>query len=121
MAQDFPKKGPIRIIVPVPPGGSTDVLARITAEALQRRLGQIVIVENKPGASSTIGTDLVARSPADGYTILFGGAEFAGVPTVGSCLRVRRHRVSPRAFTVSPVLVASPKYSATTIQNWLPT
>src|ERR1700752_1351632 len=84
MAQDFPKKQPLRIVVPVPPGGGTDMMARITAEFLQRRLGQTVIVENKPGASSTIGADFVARAPADGYTILFGGSEFAVVPAVRS-------------------------------------
>lgn len=82
MAQEYPKRQPIKIVVTVPPGGASDVLARITAAALQRHLGQTVIVENKSGASSTIGVDFVAKAPADGYTLLFVGAEFAVVPAV---------------------------------------
>jgi tripartite-type tricarboxylate transporter receptor subunit TctC len=69
-AADYPTK-PIRLIVPYPPGAGTDGTARIVAEALGSRLGQQVVVENKPGASGTIGTDYVAKSPADGYTLLW--------------------------------------------------
>jgi tripartite-type tricarboxylate transporter receptor subunit TctC len=65
-AQDFPKKQPVKIVVASNAGGLTDVLARITAEFLQRRLGQAVIVENRAGASGTIATDYVAKSRADG-------------------------------------------------------
>src|ERR1700754_4196493 len=63
---------PLRMIIPYPAGGSTDVLFRIMAEALKDKLGQPVVVENKPGASGNIGIDAVAKSPPDGYTI--GGA-----------------------------------------------
>ena len=63
---------PIRIVVPYPAGGSTDVLFRIIAERLKDKLGQSVVVENKPGASGNIGIDQVAKGPPDGYTI--GGA-----------------------------------------------
>lgn len=69
-AQGFPSK-PITIIVPYPPGGTTDVLARVLQEPLQRLLGQTVIIDNRPGASAMLGTRLVARAPADGYTLLF--------------------------------------------------
>jgi tripartite-type tricarboxylate transporter receptor subunit TctC len=62
---------PITLIVPFAPGGSTDILARIVAEHLHRALGQPVVVENRSGASGNIGTAVVARSPADGYTFLF--------------------------------------------------
>jgi tripartite-type tricarboxylate transporter receptor subunit TctC len=62
----------VKIIVPWAPGGSTDILARTVAEKLTRTLGQPVVVENKPGASGNIGSDMVAKAPADGYTLLFG-------------------------------------------------
>jgi tripartite-type tricarboxylate transporter receptor subunit TctC len=61
---------PITMVVPFPPGGVADTVGRPVAEALSRSLGQSVIVENKPGASSIIGTDYVAKSAPDGYTLL---------------------------------------------------
>ncbi|MGE4239847.1 Bug family tripartite tricarboxylate transporter substrate binding protein [Ramlibacter sp.] len=69
----YPNK-PIRIVVPFGPGSGTDVVARIIAEELQGELGQTVIVENKPGANGTIAADLVAKAPADGYTLVMGGS-----------------------------------------------
>ena len=73
-AQDaYPNKS-IRLVVPFAPGGSTDLLARILAEELRMDLGQTVVVENKPGAGGNIGGDLVAKSPADGYTLLMAAA-----------------------------------------------
>ena len=67
-AQDFPNK-PIRIIVPLPPGGSNDVLARLLGAKMSETFGQPVIVENRPGAAGNIATDYLAKSPADGYTL----------------------------------------------------
>ncbi len=67
----YPEK-PIRLIVPWAPGGSTDILARIAADKLRQSMGQPVVVENKPGASGNIGSDIVAKAAPDGYTILFG-------------------------------------------------
>jgi tripartite-type tricarboxylate transporter receptor subunit TctC len=67
----FPSK-PIRLVVPFTPGGVTDTSGRVIAEFLGRRLGQQVVVDNKPGASGNIGTSLVATAPADGYTLLLG-------------------------------------------------
>ncbi len=67
-AAAWPNK-PIRLIVPYPPGGGTDVTARVLSRKLTDALGQQVLVENRPGASTIIGTDAVAKSPADGYTI----------------------------------------------------
>ena len=71
--QAYPNK-PVRLIVPFAPGGSTDVLARLLSEELRAELGQPVIVENKPGAGGNIGGDLVAKAPADGYTVLVAAA-----------------------------------------------
>lgn len=67
---DYPEK-PIRLIVPFPAGGVTDVVARIMAERLTAELGQQVLVDNKAGAGGVIGTEIVAKAPADGYTLLF--------------------------------------------------
>jgi tripartite-type tricarboxylate transporter receptor subunit TctC len=69
-AQSWPS-GPIRLIIPFPPGGSTDALARLVQTGLQQRLGVNVIIENKAGASGAAGTTTVAKSPADGNTWLF--------------------------------------------------
>jgi tripartite-type tricarboxylate transporter receptor subunit TctC len=69
-AQDYPNR-PIRLVVPYPPGGGTDVVARIVTEPLAAELGQPIIVDNRGGAAGNLGTDVVAKAQADGYTILF--------------------------------------------------
>jgi len=75
-AQPYPSK-PIRLVVPFPPGGPTDLLARAIGQKLQERIGQSVIIDNKPGASTIIGVDAVVKSPADGYTLLLGSNSLA--------------------------------------------
>lgn len=75
-AQAWPAK-PLRFVVPYPPGGSNDVLTRITAQAMSQGLGQQVIIENRGGAGGMIGADNVAKSPADGYSIVNVQASFA--------------------------------------------
>jgi tripartite-type tricarboxylate transporter receptor subunit TctC len=74
-AQPFPSK-PLRIVVPFPPSGSVDVSARALQGPLAKALGQSVIVDNRPGGSTVIGTELVFRAPADGHTIVIGGFTF---------------------------------------------
>ncbi|HYR33242.1 MAG TPA: tripartite tricarboxylate transporter substrate binding protein [Burkholderiales bacterium] len=82
LAQGWPQK-PIKVIVPFPPGGVTDSLARITAEWLTQRLGQPVVPDNRPGASGAIAADLVARAEPDGYTLLSAATpQLAVVPHV---------------------------------------
>ena len=71
-AQTFPDR-PVKIVVPQPAGGGFDLSARVIADRLPRFLGQPVIVENKPGAGTLVGTEFAARAPADGYTLLLGG------------------------------------------------
>jgi tripartite-type tricarboxylate transporter receptor subunit TctC len=71
LAQQYPAK-PIRFIAPFPPGGGVDIVARAMGEKLAPRLGQSIVVENKPGAGMTIGTDAAAKSAPDGYTFLIG-------------------------------------------------
>jgi tripartite-type tricarboxylate transporter receptor subunit TctC len=74
---------PVTFVVPNPPGSATDLVARVVARDLSPRLGQPVIIENRPGADGTIGVRQVARSPADGYTISFGTpSAFAAAPYV---------------------------------------
>ncbi len=80
-AQSYPVK-PIRIIVPYAPGGSTDVVFRILAPRLTEILGQTVVVENRPGGSSTIGLDIAAKSPPDGYTLGVPNITFGANPSL---------------------------------------
>ncbi len=83
----YPTK-PIRLVVPFPPGGATDILARAIAQRWSETLGQQVVVDNRPGAGGNIGSDLVAKSAPDGYTLLMG--------TVGT------HAINPSLYTKMP-------------------
>jgi tripartite-type tricarboxylate transporter receptor subunit TctC len=80
-ADTWPSK-PVTLVVPFPPGGTTDVLARALAEKLTTSLGQTVIVESKPGAGATLGADFVAKSKPDGYTLLMGAVHHTIAPSV---------------------------------------
>jgi tripartite-type tricarboxylate transporter receptor subunit TctC len=84
--QDYPNK-PIRLVVPFPPGGGTDILARVVANKLSPATKGTVVVDNRPGAGGNIGVDLAAKSPADGYTIVMGQTSNLAVnPTLYSKL-----------------------------------
>jgi tripartite-type tricarboxylate transporter receptor subunit TctC len=111
-AQSYPSR-PIRLIVPFPPGGSNDIMARMAATQLGERLGQSVVIENKGGAGGVLGTDLAAKSPPDGYTLLlisvayaFGPALYKSLPydpeTAFAPLTILGR--GPSALTVHPSL-----------------
>ena len=74
-AQGWPSK-PVRVVVPFPPGGASDMLARTVAQKMSEQLGQTFVIENKPGAASTIGIAEAAKTPADGYTLLLAAAPY---------------------------------------------
>src|SRR5690349_2688144 len=73
VAQSYPDR-PVKLVVGYPAGGSVDVVGRLLGQELSKALGQPVVIENKAGASGNIGTDSVAKSPPDGYTLLMGSA-----------------------------------------------
>src|SRR5262249_61929813 len=75
-AQAYPSRR-VRVIVPFAPAGTTDIAARLMGQWLSERLGQQFVIENRPGASTTIGTEVVVRAPADGYTLLLATAASA--------------------------------------------
>ena len=81
VAQSYPMK-PVRLVVPLAPGGNLDIVARALAQTMSESLKQSVVVENRPGASSLVGTQLVAKAPADGYTLLAMANTFATVPSL---------------------------------------
>jgi tripartite-type tricarboxylate transporter receptor subunit TctC len=80
-AQQFPSR-PVRMIVPISPGGATDTMARIVSQRLAEQLGVNVIVDNRPGAGTVIGTELLAKSPPDGYTLMTVAAEYVINPSI---------------------------------------
>ena len=102
-AQSWPSK-PVRFVVPFAPGGQSDVVARMVAEKLALRWGQPVVVDNKAGAATTIGADLVAKAPADGYTMLLAPAPFV----ITQYAYPRLPYDSRRDFTPVSLLVTNP-------------
>lgn len=113
-AQSYPAR-PVRIVVPVAPGGANDVTARLIGQWLSERLGQQFVIENRPGAGTNVGTEAAIRAPADGYTLLISGSNAAINPTlfrslnfnfirdtapIGSIVRV------PQVMQVNPSLPA---------------
>jgi tripartite-type tricarboxylate transporter receptor subunit TctC len=119
-AQDYPTRT-IRIVVPYPPGGGTDVLARIIGQKLNERWGQPVVIENMPGASGAIGTRSVGRAEPDGYTLLMastGAIEAASgmAGSDGSPFDVNQH-FAPIALGAAPpyLVTVGPKVGASSI------
>jgi tripartite-type tricarboxylate transporter receptor subunit TctC len=105
-AQTFPSKA-VRIIVPFPPGGGADTLARILAPRLTDIWGQQIIIENKPGASGRIGADHVAQSPPDGYTLLMSSTASLTEKNVDQFAPVSLVSASPYLVTINPRVPAA--------------
>ncbi|WP_373323369.1 tripartite tricarboxylate transporter substrate binding protein [Methylobacterium longum] len=121
LAQTYPTR-PIRFIVGYAPGGTTDLLARLIAEPLSRRLGQQVLVENRPGAANNIGTDAVVRAEADGYTILLTNPANAINDSLYKKLSFNFQRdIAPVAgITRSPnIMEISPKLPVKTVAEFI--
>jgi tripartite-type tricarboxylate transporter receptor subunit TctC len=121
-AQGYPNKV-VRIVVPFPPGGSTDLLARKLAEKLQASMGQAFIVENKPGAGGAVGSEFVAKAPADGYALLMGVTGSHGI-SVSLNPRLPYHPLkdfAPISMVVSAplVIVVGPGFPATTLADYV--
>ncbi len=119
LAQGFPSR-PIRIVVPFPPGGGTDVVARAVAPVMSQSLGQPVIVENRSGAGGNIGTEAVAKSAPDGYTLLVASAATAINNTLAKNLSWELSKdFAPVALLVvnQSLLVAHPSVPASTVKE----
>ena len=100
-AQAYPDR-PIKLVVPYPPGGSTDPVARLLAADIATRLGQPVVVDNKPGAAGSIGTEFVAKAAPDGYTLLLHTSVIATDPTFKKTLPYNvRQDLAPVTLTVN--------------------
>jgi len=118
-AQDYPSR-PVRIVVGYTPGGGTDLLGRIVAKNLGELWGQQVIVDNRPGAGGNIATDLVAKAPPDGYTLLVAPSTHAIVPNLYSKLPfdTLKDFTFITLVAASPnILVAHPSVPATTVKE----
>jgi tripartite-type tricarboxylate transporter receptor subunit TctC len=117
----YPQRA-IKMVVPFPPAGATDIVGRIVAQKLTERLGQSVVVENRPGAGGTIGSDLVAKSAPDGYTLLMATSS---THSVGPALQklpydaIRDFAAITLVANVPNVLVVSPKLPVANLKEFI--
>ncbi len=121
MAQTWPVK-PIRMVVGFAAGGPTDLVSRVIAQKLSERLGQQVFIDNKPGAGGTIAIEMVARSPADGYTVLYGTSSLVIAPALYNKVNYDPVKdLSPVLLTaaVPLVFVVNPTVPAKTIKEFV--
>ncbi|HEX9685507.1 MAG TPA: tripartite tricarboxylate transporter substrate binding protein [Burkholderiales bacterium] len=120
-AQAYPSR-PVRLIVPQSPGGSTDLVARAVAQRMTATLGQNVIVDNRPGAGSLNGTELVAKAAPDGHTILIVAASFTINPAIRKKLPfdpVRDFTPVSQLVTLPHILVVHPSVPATSVKEFI--
>ena len=120
-AQEYPSR-PIRMVVPFAPGGGSDISGRVLAEGLSKALGQQVVVDNRPGAGSTIGTDIVTKATPDGYTMLLGNISLAFNPALYKKLPyVSVRDLTPVSLVVEQpnILVNHPSLPAKTLKEFI--
>jgi tripartite-type tricarboxylate transporter receptor subunit TctC len=120
-AQTYPTR-PVRLVVPFAAGGPSDIAARLIGQSLTERLGQQIIVENRPGAGSNIGTEVVVRAPADGYTLLMVGNSSAVNATLYEKLNFNFIRdLAPVAgvMRIPMVVTVNPSIAAKTISEFI--
>ncbi len=119
-AGDYPSR-PVHLIVPFPPGGGADILARTVMPRIEKTLGQPIVIENKPGAGGNVGAEYVARAAPDGYTLLYGTN---GTHAINATL-YRNLRFDPakdfvpvsRMTTIAAMLIVNPKFPPTTVEE----
>ena len=120
-AQAYPTR-PVHLIVPLAPGGATDIVARLMGQWLSERLGQPFIIENRPGGGTNIGTEAVVRAPADGYTLLMVGGFNAINATLYDKLNYNFIRdIAPVAGVIRApnVMVVNPSVPANTVLEFI--
>jgi len=119
LAQSFPAK-PVRVVVPYPPGGPTDIVARVLFQQVAEATGQQFLIDNRAGAGGNIGAELVAKSPPDGYTVLIGTTAHAINMSLFKNLSydVQKDLMPVSLLTQGPlVLVAHPQFPASTVKE----
>src|SRR5262245_29192247 len=121
LSQAYPSRQ-IRIVVTFPAGGNADTVARFIADRLTQQLGQSVIVENRPGAASIVGTNAVVQAPADGHTLLLAGTNLTTNPALGHKTPYDADRdLVPVVLmvTVPAVVVINPEIPAATLAEFI--
>ena len=118
-ASSYPER-PIRLVVPLSAGGSADIVGRVLAQKMGEKLGQQVVIDNRPGAGSIIGTEIAARAPADGYTLLLAGSSFTSAPSLHRKLPydpIRDFAPITMPADAPGLLVAHPAVAARTVND----
>ncbi|HEX2826929.1 MAG TPA: tripartite tricarboxylate transporter substrate binding protein [Burkholderiales bacterium] len=118
-AQSYPTK-PVRVVVPFAPGGTTDFIARVLGKRLTEELGQTFVVDNRGGAGGTLGTDIVAKAPGDGYTLLVYHIGLATAPSIFAKLPYDTRRdIAPisQLGTTPSIMVVHPSVKVSTVKD----
>jgi tripartite-type tricarboxylate transporter receptor subunit TctC len=118
LAQAFPAK-PVRLVLPFPPGGPTDLQGRVIAQKLSEQVGQQVIAENRPGAGGNVGLEVAAKSPADGYTIVLTSSVIASAPSMYTKLGYKQSDLAPISLVseIKNILLVHPAVPAKNVKE----